>query len=131
MDPYPHCQASAVFVTCSRRNLCCKQRMLQMRLWTGVRTFAAGCRDTCTLAQRQYIYRSCETDHSHHTRILHGGWLHRGPHKTTELSKLVGGHLHRNGHLFGAIWYNDFRWKFQEAMHVWLQQLLEITGCIE
>ena len=37
---------------------------------------------------------------------LHGGWLHRGLSKTTELSKLGVGCLHRNEHLLRAIWYN-------------------------
>ena len=35
-DFYPHCQASAAFVTCSAWISCRKLRMLQMRLWTGV-----------------------------------------------------------------------------------------------
>ena len=34
-----------------------------------------------------------------YTRILHGSWLHRGPYKTTEQSKLVGGCLHGKGGL--------------------------------
>ena len=39
----------------------------------------------------------------HNARILNGGWLHRGPYKTTKPSKLGDGCLHRNGCLFGTI----------------------------
>ena len=37
----------------------------------------------------------------HYTIIQHGGWLHRGPQKTTRLSKLGGGCLLGDGHLLG------------------------------
>ena len=41
----------------------------------------------------------------HYARILHGGWLHGGPQKTTKLSKLVSGYLRGDGRLPGTVWY--------------------------
>ena len=47
----------------------------------------------CSYVRELSDNTNCETKShsSHHTRILHGGWLHRGPCKTTKPSKLGGG----------------------------------------
>ena len=54
-----------------------------------------------------YLHRDCEMGLQSQRKNSHGGRLHGGPHKTMELSKLVGGHLHENGCIPGTLHYTD------------------------
>ena len=77
------------------------------------------------------MHRSCETDlQSPHKNFAWWTVTQRTSqnHRTV---KVGGWAFAQKWALVGVIWYIDFRWKFQEATHIWLQQLLEITSCIE
>ena len=97
-----------MFVTCSRRILCCKREILQTRLqMVACETLLPDVvAPKAHQNDRSYVRELSGLNLAHYARILHGGWLHRGPpkkkHKTV---KLGGGCLCGDGCLPGTIRY--------------------------